>query len=320
MRPVIAWAIRNTPLMNTLMVTVLVVGIGCMLKLRRERFPEYRPDEINISVAYPGAAPEETEEAICLKVEEAIRSIVGIRKVVSSAQEGSGSVVAELDTSVDDPGQVLEEVRGAIDRIPTFPAEAEEPEVRLSVRYNPVISLSIIPPEGSDPDHDPVALRQLRQVTDQVYEELLQLPDVSYASMDQARDYQIDIEISRATLRKYGLTHREVAAAVRRSNVELPGGAIRTKNGEILVRASDRRTTGAEIAGIPVISDADGTLLTVGDLGTVRDGFDDREIFLRLDGRPHQWILVRMTPDEDMLTIRDQVFAYAAAKQMPDGY
>ena len=320
MRPVIAWAIRNTPLMNTVMVTVLVVGIACMLKLRRERFPEYRPDEISISVAYPGATPEETEEAICLKVEEAIRSIVGIRKVVSQAQEGRGSVVAELDTSVDDPGHVLEEVRGAIDRIPTFPAESEEPVVRLSVRYNPVISLSIIPPEGSDIDHDPVAARQLRAVTDQVYEELLQLPEVSYASMDQARDYQIDIEISRATLRKHGLTHRDVAAAVRRGNVELPAGSIRTRDGEVLVRAADRRTTAVEIAGIPVVSDADGTLLTVGDLGTVRDGFDDREIFLRLDNRPHQWILVRMTPDDDMFTIRNQVLAYAAAKQMPAGY
>jgi multidrug efflux pump subunit AcrB len=306
--------------MNTLMIAALVVGVWCMLQLRRERYPEHRPDEITISVSYPGASPQETERAICLRVEESIRSIVGIRKVVSSAREGSGSVVAELDSNVDSPSDVLEEVRGAIDRISSFPEEAEKPVVRLAVRFNPVISVSIIPPEGSDPDNDPLAERQLRAVTDQVYEDLLQLSEVSYASMDQAKQYQIDIEISQATLRKYGLTHSDVANAVRKGNVELPAGSIKTKSGEVLVRTSNKHTTGAEIAKIPALNDVDGTTLTVGDLGTVKDGFDDREIFLRLDGRPHQWIMVRMTPDEDMLKIRDQVFAYAAAKQMPTGY
>ncbi|MFT5323730.1 MAG: HAE1 family hydrophobic/amphiphilic exporter-1 [Planctomycetaceae bacterium] len=320
MRPVIAWAIRNSPSMNTLMIAVLVTGVACMMKLRRERFPEFRADEITVSVSYPGASPAETEQAICLRVEEAIRSIVGIRKVVSSAQEGRGSVTAELDTDVDDPGKVLDEVRGAIERISTFPEEAEKPVVKLPVKFNPVISVSIIPPEGSDPDNDPIAELQLRAVTDQVYEDLMQLPDVSYASQDQAKNYQIDIEISQTTLRKYGLTHRDVADAVRRGNVELPAGSIRAKTGEVLLRASNKHVTGREIARIPVLTDENGTSLTVGDLGTVKDGFDDREIYLRLDGGHHQWIMVRMTPDEDMLTIRDQVYAYAATKQMPDGY
>ena len=320
MRAMITWAIRNSPSMNTLMVAILILGVGSMLKLRRERYPEFLPDEITISVNYPGASSAETEQAICLRVEESIRSIVGIRKVVSSAQEGRGSVRAELESDVGNPSQVLEEVRGAIDRITTFPIEAEKPVVKLPVRFNPVISVSIIPPADSDPDNDPIAERQLRAVTDQVYEDLMKLSDVSYASMDQAKKYQIDIEITQATLRKYGLTHKDVANAVRKENVEIPGGSIKTKSGEILVRASNKHVTGAEIAKIPVLNGADGTKVTVGDLGTVRDGFDDREIFLRLDGAPHQWIMVRMTPDEDMLTIRDQVFAYAAGKEMPEGY
>lgn len=320
MRPVIAWAIRNAPSMNTLMVAVLLVGVACMLKLRRERHPDFRPDEISINVSYPGASPAETEQSICLPIEEAIRPIVGIRQISASARESSGSVIAELDTDIDDPERVLEEVRGAIDGIPSFPEEAEKPVVRLPVKFNPVISVSIFAPDGSDPDNDPIAEQQLRAVADQVHEELLQLPDVSYVSMDQAKKYQINIEIPHATLRKYGLTHREVADAVRRGNVELPGGEIRTEAGDVLIRASNRKMSGEEIAKIPVLTDSNGVTLTVGDLGVVRDQFDDREIFLRLDGRPHQWMMVRMTPDEDMLTIRDQVYEYAAAKQMPEGY
>ena len=320
MRSVIAWAIRNSPTMNTLMIAVLVVGVACMLKLRRERHPEFRPDEVTVNVAYPGASPAETEQSICLPVEEAIRPIVGIRQVRSQASEGRGSVTAELDATVDDPQKVLEEIRGAIDGIPNLPQEAERPVVRLAVRFNPVISVSIFAPAGSDPDNDSVAERQLRAVADEVYQELLQLPDVSHVSMDQAKQYQINIEIAQATLRKHGLTHRDVADAVRRGNVEVPGGEVRTQSGDILLRASNRRLTGREIASIPVLTDENGTTLRVGDLGTVRDGFDDREVYLRLDDRPHQWMMVRMTPEEDMLTIRDQVYEYAASKQMPEGY
>ena len=89
MKSVVGWAVRNTPSMNTLMVAVLTVGIASMMMLRRERFPDFRPDEVVVTVEYPGASPTETEEGICLKVEEAIRSIVGIRKITSTAKDAA---------------------------------------------------------------------------------------------------------------------------------------------------------------------------------------------------------------------------------------
>ena len=107
MRSVVAWAIRNTPSMNTLMAGVLAVGVASMLMLQRERFPDYRPDEVVVRVVYPGASPTQTEEGLCLKIEEAIRSIVGVRKLTSLATEGRGTVTAELEPDVDQPQRVL---------------------------------------------------------------------------------------------------------------------------------------------------------------------------------------------------------------------
>ena len=320
MRSLVAWAIRNTPSMNTLMVAVLTVGVASMLMLRRERFPDFRPDKIGVMVPYPGASPTETEEGICLKVEEAIRSIPGIRKITSSAKEGSGSVTAELETDVHDPERVLNEVRGAVDRIPSFPEAAEKPVVKLGVRFQSVLSVALMAPKDSDPVNDPAAERQLRDLAEQVYEELLQLSEISHVQLWQAKPYQIDIEVSEATLRKHGLTHRDIGNAVRRGNVELPSGEIRSNSGDLLIRAANKHVIGTEIAKIPVLTGPDGTVLTVGDLGTVRDGFADIDLHARIDDRPCMSIKMRMTGQEDMLKIRKQVMEYVATKQMPEGY
>ena len=134
MRAVVTWAIRNTPSMNTLMIAALAIGVASLMMLQRERYPEHRADEVVVRVLYPGASPIETEEGICLKVEEAIRSIVGIKKITSQATEGRGLVTAELESNVDSAQRVVNDMRAAIDAIPSFPADAERPEGRLKVQ------------------------------------------------------------------------------------------------------------------------------------------------------------------------------------------
>jgi len=320
MRSLVAWAIRNSPSMNTLMVAALAVGVASMLMLRRERFPEYRPDEIEVRVVYPGASPTETEQGICLKVEEAIRSIVGVARLTSRATEGRGTVTVELESSVDEPQRVVNEIRAAIDAIPSFPAEAERPEVRLKIRYQSVISVAILAPPHLDPTHDPVAERQFRDLAETIHDELLQLPEVSYVQLWQAKPYQIDVEVSEETLREYGLTHHEVATALRQGNLELPAGVIKTPQNEILVRTANKQLRGEQIARIPVRTDHSGTVVTIGDIATVRDGFADIDTVATLDDRPVMSIKIRMTADEDMLTIRDEVAEFVATRPMPTGY
>ena len=213
MKSLIRWAIDNAPAMNTIMVVVLLVGAFSLFRMRREVFPEFELDILLVTVPYPGASPAEVEQGICQKLEEAVSSVDGIKKQTAIAKEGSGFMVLELEASVKDVDKVLNEVRSEIDRIPSFPDLAEDPEVKQITFRVPAIRVAVVGPDDQTPEGE----LRLREVTEQVREELLQLPAVppessltafldklfpkpkgpvvSQANIIGSRDYQIDIEI-----------------------------------------------------------------------------------------------------------------------------
>ncbi|QDT42064.1 Multidrug resistance protein MdtB [Gimesia alba] len=316
MRSVIKWAISNSPAMNTLMVTVLGVGLVSLMLMRREVFPEFELEIILVSVPYPGASPDEVEEGICQKMEEAVRSIDGIKKMTSIANEGSGSLVLELRADVPDVQKILNEVRSEIDRIPSFPELAEDPEVQQITFRQVAIEVAVIGPdeEGANSEWE------LRSVSERIRDELLQLKSVSQANIAGARDYQIDIEIPEATLRKYGLTLQDVARTVRRENLELPGGKLITDSQVLLLRGKNKHLIGSEIEKIPLVTEPGGVVLTVGDIGRVQDDFSDTTMISEIDGKPALSIAVERTAQEDLLAIVEQVREYVKTANLPPGY
>jgi hydrophobic/amphiphilic exporter-1 (mainly G- bacteria), HAE1 family len=317
MKSLIQWAVRNSPAMNTLMIAGVVVGALCLMKMRREVFPEFDLEIILISVPYPGASPDEVEVGICQKIEEAVRPIEGVKYMTSVAQEGAGHVVLELHADIEDVQKVLNEVRSEVDRIPSFPLLAEEREVKQITMRRPVISVGIMGPESDDAASD----LNLRDVAERVREDLLQQPAVSQASIIGAREYQIDVEIPEETLRKYGLTLKRVADVIRRENVEIPGGTMRTDSQEVLLRGKNKRTVGADILEIPLVTAPGGVVLRVGDLGTVRDEFDDTITSIsRINGRPGLVISIERTTNEDLLAMVADVKSYVAKTKLPPGY
>jgi hydrophobic/amphiphilic exporter-1 (mainly G- bacteria), HAE1 family len=316
MNNLIRWAVKNSPGMNTLMIALLLIGGFCLWSMRREEFPEFELERIVIAVPYPGASPEEVEEGICLKIEEAVRSVDGIKKQVTVASEGSGSVILELESSVKDVQRVLNEVRSEIDRIPSFPELAEDPEVEQITMRKPAIRLAVIGPESDDPD----AELKLREVAERVRDDLLQLPTVTQANLMGTRAYQIDVEISEAQLRSHGLSLSRVADIIRRENLELPGGLLKAESGNILLRGRHKRLTGDEISKIPLVTREDGVVLTVADLGIVKDEFADTVSISRVDGKPGLVISVDKTSNEDLLTIVATVRKFADNEEMPAGY
>ena len=316
MRSVIKWAIHNSPAMNTLMVTVLGVGLVSLLFMRREVFPEFELEIILVSVPYPGASPDEVEEGICQKMEEAVRSIDGIKKMTSIANEGSGSLVLELRADVPDVQKILNEVRSEIDRIPSFPELAEDPEVQQITFRQVAIEVAVIGPDNEDEN----AEWELRSVTERIRDELLHLKSVSQANIAGARDFQIDIEIPEATLRKYGLTLQDVARTVRRENLELPGGKLITDSQVLLLRGKNKHLIGSEIEKIPLVTEAGGVVLTVGDLGRVQDDFTDTTMISEINGKPALSISVERTAQEDLLAIVEEVRGYVKTANLPPGY
>ena len=304
--------------MNTLMVAVLLVGGMAFATMRREVFPEFELEIVLVTVPYPGATPEEVEEGICQKIEEACRSVEGIKKVTSVAQEGAGFCVFELRESVDDVQKTLAEIRSEVDRIPSFPVFAEDPKVEQVTLRTPAIKVGVLAPDPAVAGE--VSEEELRDVAEAVRDDLLSLPAVSAANLQGARDYEIDIEIPEETLRKYGLSLQAVANIVRRENMELPGGLIRSESGEILLRGKNKRYSGEEIAKLPLVTLPDGLVLSVGDLATVRDEFADVASTNQINGRPGMVVSVDRTSSEDLLAMVAAVNGYVADAPLPPGY
>ncbi|MEO2036579.1 MAG: efflux RND transporter permease subunit, partial [Planctomycetaceae bacterium] len=298
------------------MLAVLIVGAACLTMMRREVFPEFELEMVLISVPYPGASPEEVEDGICLKIEEAVRPISGIKKQTTVAAEGAGSVVLELESDIDDVQKVLAEIRSAVDRIPTFPELAEDATVTQVTFRQPAIRVAVLGPESKDPN---VELK-LRSVTEKIRNEILGLPNVSQVNLVGARDYQIDIEIPEDTLRRYGLTLKRVADIVRRENLEMPGGRLETKSLQVLLRGNNKQTLGEDIGRIPLLTQDNGIVLTVADLGDVKDEFTDATAISQVDGRNALVISVDRTSNEDLLLISDEVREFVRTRSMPAGY
>ncbi len=312
----VKWAIRNTPAMNTVVLAVLIVGTISAFMLRREVFPQFELEIVLVTVPYPGASPDEVESGICQKVEEAVRSVDGIKKVTSVAAEGAANIVIEVRSDVPSVQKVLNEIKSQVDRIPSFPDLAEEPEVQQITFRNKAISVGVIQENSTAPD----AELQLREITEQVRDDLLLIPEISQAEIAGERKYQIDVEIPEKTLREYGLTLADVSRRIRLRNLELPGGTIRDQGETYLLRGKDKRVLGEEIAAIPLITRPDGVVLRVSDLGQVRDEFMDTTSISRINGKPGLAIDVNAASREDLLAMSDAVRNYVREKTLPPGY
>ncbi|MEM6980918.1 MAG: efflux RND transporter permease subunit, partial [Planctomycetota bacterium] len=331
MKKLIAWAITNAPGMNVLMVALLLLGVGAFVTMQREVFPEFELEVVMVSVPYPGATPQDTEEAICQKIEEAIRSTDGIKKVTSIALEDRGYVLAELRSDVRNVQKIMAEIDRAVDRIPSFPDLAEDPSVEQITFRETAIRVGILGPMPDDAlisaSSQSDAAQQnragelaLREVAEGVRDDLLMLPTVTVASLMGTRPYQIDVEIPEATLRSYELTLNDVAARIRAQNVELPGGQLKSDGQEILLRAKNKGRIGSEIERLPLVTEPGGTVLTIADLGSVRDEFEDVTAAGEINGRPALVVNVERTKAEDLLALVDDVRGYVADATLPEGY
>ncbi|MFK7737518.1 MAG: efflux RND transporter permease subunit [Pirellulaceae bacterium] len=316
MNRIVRWSISNTPAINVMVVALLVAGFVSFLNMRREVFPEFELEVILVSVPYPGASPEDSEKGVCQPIEEAIRALNGIKRLVSIANEGGGYVIVELNSNIRDVQKVVTEVKSRVDRISNFPRLAENPEVEQITFRESAIRLAILGPGLTDTESG----IQLREVAEQIRSELLDIETISQAEIQGAREFQVDVELSEDTLRKYGLTLSAVANILRNENIEMPGGQLRADGQEILLRGKNRREVGEEIKELPVITQPNGMVLKIDDIGSVSDEFADSSNINEVNGKPALVVSVDRTSDEDLIEIAQAVHEYKDAKVMPAGY
>ncbi len=292
-----AWMAGHSVSANLLMLTLLVGGLLMGIRIKKEVFPDFDLDLITISAAYPGASPAEVERGILLAIEEAVQDIEGIEEITSRADEGVGTVTIEV-LEGEDAQQVGQDVKNEVDRISSLPQDVEDLTVTVAKRKRYVVSLALYG------DQSEWVLREMAEI---VRDQLLQDPEITQAELFGARDYEVSIEISQARLRTYNLTLAAVAQTIRQAAVETPGGAIRTAGGDVLVRVKERRDYAREFARIPVIKANDGTQVLLEEIATIRDGFEDRDLYATFNGKPAVILEVYRVGDQSPTSVSEAV-------------
>ncbi len=307
----LAWFARHGVAANLLMALILFGGLLSLGRIPLEIFPEVSSDLIAVSVEYPGAAPGVLEEAICSRIEERLQDLESVKRLRSAASENVGTVTVELLLG-SDVRRALDDVKVRVDSIDSFPAEAERPLIQELVPRRQVLSVAVSGPA------EELALKRLAE---RVRDQIAALPGVSQVELASSRPYEISIEVSEQALRRHGLTFDRMVAAVRDSSLDLAGGSIKPRSGEILVRTEGQAFNGGEFEDLVLLTRPDGTRLLLGDVAEVVDGFAATDQAARFDGHPAVLVQVFRVGSQDVTEIAERVeeYIHATRPELPEG-
>lgn len=272
----IAWMVKNRVAANLLMGIFLIGGLIVSLNITQEVFPEFSTDIVSITLPYPGASPAEVEEGVILSVEDGVRGLEDVKRVTSVATEGQGLVYVELIRGAN-PFKSLQDVKNEVDSIVTFPEDAETPTVSLIESRKRVVSIIVA---GNQTES------ALKAVGEKIRDALLDRGDATLVELSSVRTPEISVEIPFSTLREYGITLEDIANRIRQNALDLPAGTIKTSGGQILLRTKEKKDFGREFLDLPVANNPDGTIVTLSEIATVKDTFEDSDIEVELGGKP----------------------------------
>ncbi|NND69312.1 MAG: efflux RND transporter permease subunit [Halioglobus sp.] len=311
MHKLIDWFIHNPVAANLLMMILVTGGLLALPNIHQEEFPTLDVDAVNVRVPYLGAAPAEVESAVCVRIEEAVEGTEGIDRISSDASEGFCSVNIELVVGVDKT-KVANDIKSKVDAIDAFPAETEQPVTAEITILATVLQIAV---SGKADE------RTLKLLGQRMRDDLAALPGVSQVELQFARPYEISVEVSEQTLRRHGLTLEAIGRAIAQSSLDIPGGSVKTRGGEILLRTKGQAYRGEEFEDIVVLTRTDGTSVTLGEIATVIDGFEESDLQARFDGDPAITLKVSRVGEEDIMNISTQVKDYLeqARQEVPEG-
>ncbi|QFU77779.1 efflux RND transporter permease subunit [Halioglobus maricola] len=302
---------NNPVAANLFMLVVFLGGLGSINNLTKEVFPTFPTEMITVTVPYPGSAPEEVESGIVRVLEEELQELVGVEEISSVAREGAGVVTIEMEAG-SDMAQALVQIKTKVDGIASFPVDAEEAIVDEVLARTRAMNLTLY---GNLDEY------QLKELADDTRDEILGLDGISQVTVVGTRDYEIVIEVSDEALRRYGLSFDDVVAAITMRSRDLPGGKLRTSGGAITLRSVGQAYSAEEFERLSLITRTDGTVLQVGDVATVVDGFEDQPILNRLNGQPSITLQVDRVGDQDVLAMTDNLRKFVERKraELPPG-
>jgi len=300
MKKIIGWFIDNHVSANLMMLFVLAAGIITVMTMKVEVFPDITPDKIAITVVDTGASPAEIEESIVNRIEERISGLEGIDEINSTAREGLATIIVDVMKGWN-KSKLLDDIKTEVDSITSLPDEAEKPVIRELTRSTQVIFIAV---------YGDAQERTIKHVAENVKDDITSIEGVSLATLSTVRTEEIHIDISEENLRRYRLSLPQVASIIRASATDLPAGSIKTKSEEILIRSKGRRYHADEYRDIPIITDPDGSVVALGDIAELREGFEDTDIYARFNGKPAAIIQVYRVGEQNALDVAKKVKTY----------
>ncbi|QBY03580.1 efflux RND transporter permease subunit [Thalassotalea sp. HSM 43] len=309
----IAWFARNHVAANLLMLSILLAGIlSINTRIPLEVFPSFEFDVVNVQVSLRGSTPEDVEQGVAIRIEEAVQDLDGIEKISSTSTEGRAAVRIEAQNGYD-VRELLADVKSRVDAINTFPVDAEKPIVSMLQRKHEVIAVTVASEYGE---------REIREFAETVRDELLRLPQVTQLSLDAVRNYEISISVNQSKLQQYQLTLAEISSAISNSSVDMSAGNIRTDGGDVLVRSKNQAYRKDDFENIVIRTNTDGTRLLLKDIAIVNDGFDEKPIRARFNGQQGALIEIYRIGNQSAIDVADAVKNYIEAKQqsLPQGF
>ncbi len=302
----LAYMARNSVAANLILLVMIVGGLIMFPTIKQEVFPEVTLDQVSITIPYPGASPEEVEQGVVLAAEEAVRGIEGVKEIRSTASEGLGVVMAELYTTANET-RALNDIKSAIDRIASFPIDAEEPTVTLISPRSAVISVIL---------YGDIAPDKLREIAESFREGLLNKENISQVEIDGIPPPQLTVEVPLRNLRRHNITLQQIAAVIGNASIDLPGGAIETPAGEILLRTTERRNTAEDFENIVIIAGDQGARVTVGDLGAVYEDYETADIEAYFNGKRAVRITAFRVGAETPIEVSEAVHEYVRSARV----
>lgn len=301
MRKLIEYFIKYSVAVNVIIIAFIIFGVLGIMSLKSSFFPLVDSEIININVNYPAASPQEIEEGIIIKIEDNLKGLEGIERVTSVARENGGSITVETERGVN-IDVVLAEVKNAVDRVPSFPADMEPLVVSKQVPIRETIQFAL---SGEN-----IPLLTLKQIARSIENELRVIPGISQIEITGYPQEEIEISVRESDLLAYNISFQEVANAVRGANIFTTGGTIKTNVEDYLIRANNRGYFADEIDNIVIRAAGSGAIVRLKDIATVRDRFSETPNASFFNGNLSVNINVSNTNNEDLLSTAENVNAY----------
>ncbi|MFK3871006.1 efflux RND transporter permease subunit [Pseudoalteromonas rhizosphaerae] len=309
----IAWFTKNHVAANLLLISILLAGLFSLFtQIPLEVFPTIQTERVNVSVSLRGSTPEDVEKGVTIRIEEAVQDLEGVKRISSRSSEGSSSVSIEIENSYD-PRELLADIKSRVDSINTFPVDAEKPIVSLAEWKSEVIAVTVSSIYGE---------KETLAYAETVRDELLRDPSITQVELSGVRDYELSIEVSQDVLRQYSLSLADISSAIASSSSDVSAGNLKTEGGDVLIRSKGQAYRKDEFAKIVIKNQADGSIIRLGDIATINDGFEETPVRTRFNGKQAAFIDVYRIGPQSAIDVADAVKNYIDVQQksLPEGF